>query len=198
MANKYPQEYLSALISQEYWEEILPGFRELMGEKKLERIPELIDQISQATKHQPIPIEKLKEKKIENIGFVFETTMEQKDIQNVFQELLETYFTHHKIHIFYLDQFDSTELLLKNSWDLQTNHLFLMGAGCTKIILDTKDRISNLNGKLFVKEIAQMNFTLIPLYHPEFMALNINLKKIVWEILPETLKQIQSAAFTSP
>jgi uracil-DNA glycosylase family 4 len=83
---------------------------------------------------------------------------------------------------------DLTELQKKNFDDIvlkfRPKIIVPMGALSTNFILGKKDRLSKIHGKIFNKIVARDNTDIsvqvVPIFHPEFLIINPNMKRTTW------------------
>ncbi len=70
-----------------------------------------------------------------------------------------------------------------------------LGANSSSIILDMKERLSNIHGQFFKRilnqeKINEFHFTICPLFNPEFLLINPNMKKTAWTDMQKVMKEL--------
>ncbi|MBL7664864.1 MAG: hypothetical protein JNM93_07000 [Bacteriovoracaceae bacterium] len=71
-----------------------------------------------------------------------------------------------------------------------------LGATATRMILDLSERLSNIHGQFFTKtfnkqSFNEFTFSICPLFHPEFLLINPNMKKTVWIDMQKVMKELK-------
>jgi hypothetical protein len=87
---------------------------------------------------------------------------------------------------FYLNCEPSTDklTLIKTLQSTTRGHvklIFLIGSTVTQHFLGQDKKISQIQGQIFDFQVDQDSFYFIPLYHPDFIALNSSIKNLTWE-----------------
>lgn len=74
--------------------------------------------------------------------------------------------------------------------------IFTLGAFATEMILNRKERLGRIHGQFFDQTFSlgeeNWNCKVIPLFHPDFLLINPNLKKATWEDLKKVLQYLQT------
>lgn len=71
-----------------------------------------------------------------------------------------------------------------------------LGASATTKVLGVKQRLSSIHGNFYLKGIKYLDNTcaqlsVCPIFHPEFLRINPNMKKTAWEDMQKVMKKIQ-------
>jgi uracil-DNA glycosylase family 4 len=76
--------------------------------------------------------------------------------------------------------------------------IMTLGASAAHKLLGIKDRLSKIHGQSFEKTVTttdkeDLNFTIVPIFHPEFLLINPAMKKTAWEdmqVIMQTLGKL--------
>jgi DNA polymerase len=68
-----------------------------------------------------------------------------------------------------------------------------LGAFSTTLLLGTEERLSSIHGEFFEREIQSVDgikhtYQIMPIFHPEFLLINPNMKKTTWVDLQKVMK----------
>lgn len=79
---------------------------------------------------------------------------------------------------------------------LKPKYVITLGARSTHALLELNDRLSHIHGKFFQRKvIAQSSsheFSVMPLFHPEFLRINPNMKKTAWVDMQKVMNRISN------
>jgi uracil-DNA glycosylase family 4 len=78
---------------------------------------------------------------------------------------------------------------------LKPKIIFSLGAKSTHRVLDSNERLSQIQGKFFIKKYLdkkgeEFQVKVMPLFHPDFLLINPRMKKITWENILVALNDI--------
>lgn len=69
-----------------------------------------------------------------------------------------------------------------------------LGAIVTNILLGKRDKLSGIHGQFFEKSIVHEheshNYQLLPIFHPEFLIINPNMKRTAWIDLQKVMERV--------
>jgi DNA polymerase len=65
-----------------------------------------------------------------------------------------------------------------------------LGATITNILLGKREKLSGIHGQFFEKTIGECTFSLMPVFHPEFLLINPNMKRTAWIDLQKVMERI--------
>lgn len=65
-----------------------------------------------------------------------------------------------------------------------------LGATITNILLGKREKLSGIHGQFFEKTIGDSTFNLMPVFHPEFLLINPNMKRTAWIDLQKVMERI--------
>lgn len=65
-----------------------------------------------------------------------------------------------------------------------------LGATVTNVILGKREKLSSIHGQFIEKSIDDCSFTLVPIFHPEFLMINPNMKRTAWIDLQKVIERI--------
>jgi len=96
---------------------------------------------------------------------------------NLKKEIINTCFDHLKNEIFLL----------------QPKMVISFGALATQMMLGKKEKLADIHGKFFHQQIdyaggEKREFTLVPIFHPEYLLLNPTMKKTAWVDLKKVIE----------
>jgi uracil-DNA glycosylase family 4 len=86
--------------------------------------------------------------------------------------------------------------LLQEIKTLKPTFVIPLGAVATNFILEKKERLSQVHGKFFSKTIKFADelvheYIVVPLFHPEFLLINTNMKRTAWLDLKNVMDYLQ-------
>lgn len=65
-----------------------------------------------------------------------------------------------------------------------------LGATVTNILLGKREKMSTIHGQFFEKKINGYDYTLMPIFHPDFLIINPNMKRTAWIDLQKVMERI--------
>jgi uracil-DNA glycosylase family 4 len=65
-----------------------------------------------------------------------------------------------------------------------------LGATVTNILLGKREKLSTIHGQFFEKQQGVCNFSLMPIFHPDFLIINPNMKRTAWIDLQKVMGRI--------
>lgn len=63
-----------------------------------------------------------------------------------------------------------------------------LGAIVTNMLLEKKEKLSTIHGQLIPQETTDWKYLLMPLFHPEFLLINPNMKRTAWNDLQKIME----------
>jgi DNA polymerase len=63
-----------------------------------------------------------------------------------------------------------------------------MGAVVTNMLLEKKEKLSGIHGQLIPMETSDWKYLLVPIFHPEFLLINPNMKRTAWNDLQKIME----------
>ncbi len=85
-----------------------------------------------------------------------------------------------------------TEVLLKAIVDLKPKVVVSLGATVTNILLGRREKLSGIHGQFFDKSIVmdheEYQYQLFPIFHPDFLLINPNMKRTAWIDLQKVME----------
>lgn len=78
--------------------------------------------------------------------------------------------------------------LLKLTSEFQPKVIMSLGAKATSTVLKNKDRLSLIHGQFFARETAFGSVQVVPLFHPNIIETNQNMKKTAWADMQKVMK----------
>lgn len=89
----------------------------------------------------------------------------------------------------FLDNEESKSNLLKSIKEKKPKIILSLGAQSTNFFLGKREKLSNIHGKFFEIGINEhLSFKLVPIFHPDFLLINPNMKRSAWIDLQEVMK----------
>lgn len=67
-----------------------------------------------------------------------------------------------------------------------------LGAIVTNILLEKKEKLSTIHGQLIPLETTDWKYLLMPLFHPEFLLINPNMKRTAWNDLQKIMEFLKN------
>jgi uracil-DNA glycosylase family 4 len=86
-----------------------------------------------------------------------------------------------------VDEEDRFDLLKNEIQIIQPNLIISLGAVATNKLIDKKERLSRVHGQFYEFMIEEKTHTLMPLFHPEYLLINPNMKKLAWEDMQQAM-----------
>lgn len=65
-----------------------------------------------------------------------------------------------------------------------------LGATVTNILLGKREKLSGIHGQFFDKTAGSYRYQLMPLFHPEFLIINPNMKRTAWIDLQKVMERV--------
>ncbi len=65
-----------------------------------------------------------------------------------------------------------------------------LGATVTNILLGKREKLSTIHGQFFEKKIGECVYNLMPIFHPDFLQINPNMKRTAWIDLQKVMERI--------
>jgi uracil-DNA glycosylase family 4 len=74
-------------------------------------------------------------------------------------------------------------------------YVISLGAFATTLLLGTEERLSSIHGEFFERDVQASNgikhtYQIMPIFHPEFLLINPNMKKTTWVDLQKVMKNL--------
>lgn len=90
--------------------------------------------------------------------------------------------------IFFNEQKDNREELLNAIKTYRPEVVVSLGAIVTNILLEKKEKLSSIHGHFIESEAESWKFLLVPIFHPEFLLINPNMKRTAWNDLQKIME----------
>jgi len=84
----------------------------------------------------------------------------------------------------------ATQNLLNIILEKRPRIVVSLGATVTNILLGRREKLSTIHGQFFDKAIDQCNYSLMPLFHPDFLIINPNMKRTAWIDLQKVMERV--------
>ena len=65
-----------------------------------------------------------------------------------------------------------------------------LGATVTNILLGKREKLSTIHGQFFEKSIGDCVYALMPIFHPDFLIINPNMKRTAWTDLQKVMERV--------
>lgn len=65
-----------------------------------------------------------------------------------------------------------------------------LGATVTNILLGKREKLSTIHGQFFEKKLGECVYNLMPIFHPDFLQINPNMKRTAWIDLQKVMERI--------
>lgn len=65
-----------------------------------------------------------------------------------------------------------------------------LGATVTNILLGKREKLSTIHGQFFEKHEGECVYALMPVFHPEFLLINPNMKRTAWIDLQKVMERV--------
>jgi uracil-DNA glycosylase family 4 len=65
-----------------------------------------------------------------------------------------------------------------------------LGATVTNILLGKREKLSTIHGQFFEKQQGECIYSLMPIFHPDFLIINPNMKRTAWIDLQKVMERI--------
>jgi uracil-DNA glycosylase family 4 len=83
---------------------------------------------------------------------------------------------------------DDLNSLMKNIHENRPEIVVSLGAIVTNLLLGKKEKLSSIHGQLIEQEANDWKYLLMPLFHPEFLLINPNMKRTAWNDLQKVME----------
>lgn len=65
-----------------------------------------------------------------------------------------------------------------------------LGATVTNILLGRREKLSTIHGQFFDKRVGVCHYSLMPLFHPDYLLINPNMKRTAWVDLQKVMERV--------
>lgn len=65
-----------------------------------------------------------------------------------------------------------------------------LGATVTNVLLGRREKLSGIHGQFIEKNIESHHFAMMPLFHPDFLLINPNMKRTAWIDLQKVMERV--------
>lgn len=65
-----------------------------------------------------------------------------------------------------------------------------LGATVTNVLLGKREKLSGIHGQFIEKSIDDCTFILVPIFHPDFLMINPNMKRTAWIDLQKVMERV--------
>jgi hypothetical protein len=104
----------------------------------------------------------------------------EKDVLDLWEKMLKAMnVSPHKKWTLSVEQLSMEEIKEFIYW-LQPKIVITLGAVAIQKLIQTKDRLSSLHGSSQILKMSDLQFLVIPLFHPSLLINNQNMKKTTW------------------
>jgi uracil-DNA glycosylase family 4 len=83
---------------------------------------------------------------------------------------------------------DNRDELLSHIDRLRPEIVVSLGATVTNLILEKKEKLSSIHGQLIPLETTDWKYLMMPVFHPEFLLINPNMKRTAWNDLQKIME----------
>ena len=84
----------------------------------------------------------------------------------------------------------ATQKLLNIIFEKRPKVVVSLGATVTNILLGKREKLSTIHGQFFERQINSYHYNLMPIFHPDFLIINPNMKRTAWIDLQKVMEQI--------
>lgn len=84
----------------------------------------------------------------------------------------------------------STQKLLDIILEKRPKVVVSLGATVTNILLGKREKLSTIHGQFFEKRVGLCVYSLMPLFHPDFLIINPNMKRTAWIDLQKVMERV--------
>lgn len=84
----------------------------------------------------------------------------------------------------------ATQLLLNAIVLKRPKVVVSLGATVTNILLGKREKLSTIHGQFYEKRIGDCVYSLMPLFHPDFLNINPNMKRTAWIDLQKVMERV--------
>lgn len=82
----------------------------------------------------------------------------------------------------------SYSALMEQIENLAPAYVVSLGAVSTNILLNSKEKMSAIHGNFFSLRANNWNYQMIPIFHPDFLLINPNMKRTAWMDLQKLMQ----------
>lgn len=84
----------------------------------------------------------------------------------------------------------ATQKLLDIILEKRPKVVVSLGATVTNILLGKREKLSTIHGQFFEKRVGECVYSLMPLFHPDFLNINPNMKRTAWIDLQKVMERV--------
>lgn len=84
----------------------------------------------------------------------------------------------------------ATQDILKLIEEKRPKIVVTLGATITNILLGKREKLSSIHGQFFEKQEGACFYSLMPIFHPDFLQINPNMKRTAWIDLQKVMERI--------
>jgi uracil-DNA glycosylase family 4 len=84
----------------------------------------------------------------------------------------------------------ATQKLLNIIFEKRPKVVVSLGATVTNILLGKREKLSTIHGQFFERQYNSYHYSLMPIFHPDFLVINPNMKRTAWIDLQKVMAQI--------
>ena len=84
----------------------------------------------------------------------------------------------------------ATQMLFNTIEEKRPKVVVSLGATVTNILLGKREKLSTIHGQFFEKRIGECVYSLMPIFHPDFLIINPNMKRTAWVDLQKVMERI--------
>jgi uracil-DNA glycosylase family 4 len=84
----------------------------------------------------------------------------------------------------------ATQILFNTIVEKRPKVVVSLGATVTNILLGKREKLSTIHGQFFEKRIGECVYSLMPIFHPDFLIINPNMKRTAWVDLQKVMERI--------
>lgn len=88
------------------------------------------------------------------------------------------------------DPSPATKKLLNIILEKRPRVVVSLGATVTNILLGKREKLSTIHGQFFEKREGVCSYNLMPIFHPDFLIINPNMKRTAWIDLQKVMEHI--------
>ncbi|MDD4976625.1 MAG: hypothetical protein PHY93_19875 [Bacteriovorax sp.] len=84
----------------------------------------------------------------------------------------------------------ATQKLFNTIVEKRPKFVVSLGATVTNILLGKREKLSTIHGQFFEKRVGECVYSLMPIFHPDFLVINPNMKRTAWIDLQKVMERI--------
>ena len=84
----------------------------------------------------------------------------------------------------------ATQKLLAIILEIRPRIVVSLGATVTNILLGKREKMSTIHGQFFERKTSGCDYALMPIFHPDFLVINPNMKRTAWIDLQKVMERI--------